>query len=172
MGWFASLEVPFRTCVCVGISAMLSVWACSPPFSPSVWPEPTWIGVLLRRSGRAKFTCPSPPKVVPSNENSAWFWLIGRSWPLHKAQPFGANTKLMIRISLKNGYAIVVPFLSVLPVTHGHLDYGGVRSGPAINATPGLALALPVFVLCNCAVAVALAGGVSTNWAVAPESSS
>ena len=59
-----------------------------------------------RRSGSAKLTRPSPPNVVPSSENSAWFWLIGRSWPLHSAQPLGAKTKLMIRISDRNGSAI------------------------------------------------------------------
>jgi hypothetical protein len=30
---------------------------------------------------------PIPTNVVPSIENNAWFWLIGRSWPLHSAQP-------------------------------------------------------------------------------------
>src|SRR3954462_72570 len=64
-------------CVCCGISATLSVCASSPPLSPSVNPAPTWIGARARRSGRAKLTRPSPPYVVPSSENSAWFWLIG-----------------------------------------------------------------------------------------------
>ena len=62
----------------------------SPPCSPSVWPEPTWIGTRPRRSGSAKVVCPFPPNVVPSSENSAWFWLIGNSCPLHIAQPRGA----------------------------------------------------------------------------------
>src|SRR4051812_32899972 len=31
----------FHTWVCVGISAIESVCACSPPRSPSVWPLPT-----------------------------------------------------------------------------------------------------------------------------------
>ncbi len=75
-----------------GSSAIESVCACSPPRSPSVWPEPTWIGTRPRRSGSAKFTRPSPPNVVPSSENSAWFWLIGSSWPLHCAQPSPVGT--------------------------------------------------------------------------------
>src|SRR5688572_29039849 len=83
-----------------------TVCACSPPRSPSVWPEPTWIGVRPRRSGSAKFTRPSPPNVVPSRENRAWFWLIGNSCPLQSAQPFGANTKDITRISDRKGSAI------------------------------------------------------------------
>src|SRR3954469_11550038 len=63
------------------------------------------MGVLARRSGSAKLTRPSPPKVVPSSENSAWFWLIGRSWPLHIAQPFGAKLNDMILSSDRNGSA-------------------------------------------------------------------
>jgi hypothetical protein len=86
---------------------MLSVCAGSPPRSPSVWPLPTWIAVRARRSGSAKFTRPSPPKVVPRRENSAWFWLIGNSCPLHSAQPFGANWKDIMRISERNGSAMV-----------------------------------------------------------------
>src|SRR5215211_8380492 len=97
---------PFRAWVWVGISAIDTVCACSPPRSPSVWPDPTWMGTRPRKSGSAKLTRPSPPKVVPSRLKSAWFWLIGSSWPLHKAQPFGANTKLMILISDRNGSAI------------------------------------------------------------------
>ena len=42
-------------------------------------------------------------------QNSAWFWLIGRSWPLHSAQPRrsarGCSGK--IRISARKGSAIV-----------------------------------------------------------------
>ena len=38
--------------LCVGSSEMISVCACSPPRSPSVWPRPTWIGTRARRSGR------------------------------------------------------------------------------------------------------------------------
>ena len=59
--------------LCVGNSAILKVCACSPPLSPNVCPLPTCIGVLPRKSGRAKLTRPSPPNVVPNNENKAWF---------------------------------------------------------------------------------------------------
>src|SRR5208282_3140658 len=45
---------------------------------------------------------PSPPKVVPSNANSAWSWLIGRSCPAHKAQPLGAKPNAKARISPRN----------------------------------------------------------------------
>src|SRR5205807_8140288 len=31
---------PLSVCVCVGISEIDSVWPCSPPRSPSVWPAP------------------------------------------------------------------------------------------------------------------------------------
>jgi hypothetical protein len=40
---------------------------------------------------------PVPTNVVPSSENSAWFWLMGKSWALHSAQPFGAKSKPMHR---------------------------------------------------------------------------
>jgi hypothetical protein len=59
--------------------------------------------------GNAKFVCPLPPKVVPRRENSAWFWLMGNSCPLHKAQARGANPKLKILISDRNGSAIWEP---------------------------------------------------------------
>src|SRR5512133_3467836 len=36
-----ALDVPLSTCVCVGISAIDRVCACSPPRSPSVCPLPT-----------------------------------------------------------------------------------------------------------------------------------
>ena len=55
------------------------------------------------RLGRAKFTRPSPPYVVPSSEKIAWFWLIGNSCPLHIAQPFGAKLNEKILISVKKG---------------------------------------------------------------------
>src|SRR5262249_9264234 len=101
-------------CVWAGSSPSESVCVSSPPLLPSgkgpslnVGPL-KWIGIRPRRSGRAKLTRPSPPKVVPSNENSAWFWLIGRSAPSHRAQPFGPwplgpPTKLKIRISPRYG---------------------------------------------------------------------
>src|ERR687888_86131 len=92
-------------------------------------------------SGSAKLTRPSPPKVVPSREKRAWFWLIGRSWPLHSAHPFGAKTKLMMRISDRNGSAIGAP-----PLVDWHrslLDYdGGVGRVGAVGCvqSPGFPL--------------------------------
>lgn len=50
-----------------------------------------WIGARPRRSGRAKVEMPSPPKVVPSSENSAVFCDMGRSVPSHWAHPGGAK---------------------------------------------------------------------------------
>src|SRR5487761_2575287 len=41
-------------------------------------------------------------------ENRAVFWLMGRSWPLHKAQPAGAKLKPTILISPMNGSDIIV----------------------------------------------------------------
>src|SRR6185295_9503080 len=94
---------------------------------------------------------------------------------LHSAHPFGANTKLMILISLRNGSAIVVLLLPHLglgscpgywtPLMLLSLNYGGVLIGPAIKAQPAPAVALPVFVLSSCASQVALAGAVSMSWA-------
>ena len=116
-------DVPLSTCVWVGSSAMFSVCACSPPRSPSVCPPPMWIGVRARRSGSAKVVWPFPPYVVPSSENSAWFWLMGRSWPLHSAQPIGAKMKLMILISPMNGSAIPFPLaLRFLSPLHPDVD--------------------------------------------------
>jgi hypothetical protein len=69
-------------------------------------------------AGSAKFTRPSPPKVVPRRENNAWFWLIGNSCPLQSAHPFGAKSKLMIRTSDKNGSAIRVPLIHAEPTAH------------------------------------------------------
>src|SRR5438093_1382262 len=77
------------------------------------------MGARPRRSGSAKFTRPSPPKVVPRSANNAWFWLIGNSCPLHSAQPFGAKTKLMILISDRNGSAILYSSVE-------HSAYGAV----------------------------------------------
>jgi hypothetical protein len=47
-----------------------------------------------------------PPKVVPSSENSAWFWLIGMSYPSHNFQPQGAKVNDIILISLRIGSAM------------------------------------------------------------------
>src|SRR6266550_8945925 len=49
---------------------------------------------------------PFPPYIVPKRANSGWFWLIGRSCPLHSAQPFGGKLNDMILISPRNGEAI------------------------------------------------------------------
>src|SRR6185436_14372146 len=46
-------------------------------------------------------------------EKSAWFWLIGNSWPLQKAQPCGAKFQEMIFISAKNGVDMVVSLLRI-----------------------------------------------------------
>src|SRR6185503_20344084 len=65
------------------------------------------MGVRPCKLGRPKFTRPSPPKVVPRREKRAWFWLMGSNCPLHRAQPLGANSNEKIRISLRNGSAIL-----------------------------------------------------------------
>src|SRR5689334_14947706 len=88
-----------------------------------------WIGVLPCRFGSAKLTRPSPPYVVPSRENSAWFWLIGISWPLHSAHPFGAKPKLMMRISDRNGSAIGQPPAVVDRVVSKGRPRDGARAG-------------------------------------------
>jgi hypothetical protein len=36
---------------------------------------------------------------MPSSENSAQFWLIGRSCPLHKAHPFGAKLNAIMQMA-------------------------------------------------------------------------
>ena len=69
-------------------------------------------------------TRPSPPNVVPSRENSAWFWLIGSSWPSHVAHPFGANWKLKTRISERKGSAIARSF------SYGHVEPAPVKPPP------------------------------------------
>ena len=38
--------------------------------------------------------------------NSAWFWLIGRNWPLQNAQPFGGKSNEKILISERKGSLI------------------------------------------------------------------
>src|SRR5262245_7403289 len=87
---------------------MFTVTAVEPAASPMVWLLPWWIGTLPCRLGSAKFTRPSPPYWVPSSANSAWFWLIGRSWPLQKAQPLGGKLNENMRISARNGSATIV----------------------------------------------------------------
>src|SRR5690554_6600430 len=66
-----------------------------------------WTGTRPRMFGSAKLVWPLPPNVVPRRAKSAWFWLMGRSCPLESAHPFGGKLKLMIRISARNGSAIV-----------------------------------------------------------------
>jgi hypothetical protein len=85
---------------------MVTVWNSWPPFSPCVKPLPMCIGIRPRRSGNAKVTRPSPPYIVPINENSAWFWLMGRSCPLQSAHPFGAKLKEISLISAMKGVPI------------------------------------------------------------------
>jgi hypothetical protein len=62
-----------------------------PNTSPASATSPVPITVRPRKSGSAKVVCPSPPYMVPSRENRAWFWLIGSIWPAATAQPFGAK---------------------------------------------------------------------------------
>src|SRR5919202_5314410 len=86
----AALCVPDATCECVGSSFTVTVWLLSPPRWPSVMLAlPQCIGTRPRRSGSANVVWPLPPYVVPSSENSAWFWLMGINAPLHIAQPRG-----------------------------------------------------------------------------------
>src|SRR5689334_8962486 len=90
------------------------VTADAPAASPSVWPLPSWIGTRPRKFGSAKLVCPFPPYVVPSSEKRAWFWLMGKSWPLQRAQPLGGKLKLTIFISLRNGSDISLSLADVL----------------------------------------------------------
>ena len=83
--------VPVTVWVWIGVSATVRVCAGSPVTSPCGWFSLRCSGTRPRRSGRAKVTRPSPPYVVPRSEKRAWFWLIGKSWPLHAAHPLGAN---------------------------------------------------------------------------------
>src|SRR5687767_14999097 len=66
------------------------------------------MGARPWRSGSAKFDLPSPPYVVPSSENSAVFCEMGRSWPSHRAQPWGAKLNGKMRISATNGSAMTL----------------------------------------------------------------
>src|SRR5579862_2977438 len=65
-----------------------------------------WIGTRPWRSGSPKVSIPSPPKVVPSTEKSAWFWLMGSSCPLQNAQPLGGKFHEITLISPRNGVLI------------------------------------------------------------------
>src|SRR5712691_4255322 len=91
------------TWLCAGISEILSVWVVSPPNCPSKMPWPTCTGMRPCRFGSPKVVRPSPPYVVPRIENSAWFWLIGRSWPLANVQPLGGKFHEMIFNSPRKG---------------------------------------------------------------------
>src|ERR1043166_4945107 len=91
---------------------MLIVTDVLPAFSPSVWPFPMWIGTCPRRFGSWNVVWPLPPYVVPKSANSAWFWLIGRVWPLQSAHPLGAKLKLTNLISDMNGSDMSPPYLS------------------------------------------------------------
>src|SRR5437879_13650039 len=70
------------------------------------WPKLT--EVRQGRLGSAKVDLPSPPYVVPSNENSAVFCEIGSNWPWQKAQPFGAKLKPNIVISATKGELMAI----------------------------------------------------------------
>src|SRR5262245_44972705 len=89
------------------------------------------MGTRPRRSGSAKVVVPLPPKVVPSSENRAAFDAMGRSCPLHSAQPgLGAKTKLISRISPRKGSAIEVS-LGSRAVDHGLT--GSVHEAVVVN---------------------------------------
>src|SRR4051794_39459769 len=95
-------------CRCVVSCWRFSVTLGEPAASPIVCPWPWCIGARLCMLGSAKLVWPLPPYIVPSSENSAWFWLIARSWPLHNAQPLGGKLNETILISPMNGSAISV----------------------------------------------------------------
>ena len=75
----------------------------APAASPRLWLPPKWIGTRPFRLGSANVVTPLPPYRVPSRAKSAWFWLIGRNWPLHMAQPFGTWLNANSLISDRNG---------------------------------------------------------------------
>jgi hypothetical protein len=68
--------------------------------------------------------------VVPNSENSAWYWAIGSTCPLHSIQPEGANAKLNALISPTNGLVIATISLSDallvagIPPPPGTMDQG------------------------------------------------
>src|SRR3954469_24892896 len=94
---------PIMACVWVGSCWMFTVTEVLPAASPSVCPLPMWVGTRPRRLGRAKVVWPLPPYVVPRRANSAWFWLIGRNWPLHNAHPLGGKLNETSLISDRKG---------------------------------------------------------------------
>jgi hypothetical protein len=65
------------------------------------------------KSGSAKVVWPLPPKVLPSNENKAVFWLMGKICPLQSAHPTGAKFPANILISASIGFIKTVFVLVV-----------------------------------------------------------
>src|SRR3978361_2333765 len=98
-----AVERPEGWWVCGGISETESTWLLSPAAVPNGWDWSRCMGDLPWRLGRAKFVLPLPPYVVPRIANSAWFELMGSSWPWHSAQPFGAKVDETARISPMKG---------------------------------------------------------------------
>ena len=77
---------------------------------------------------------------MSSSENSAWFWLIGRSCPLQSVQPFGANSKDMILISVRKGSAQGSFYLWLGGQGHGSTGVGCWQTlGPDSRAPEKLA---------------------------------
>ena len=66
-------------------------------------PVPCPIATLLCKLGNLKVLTPSPPKLVPNNENKAAFCDIGNKEPSHSAHPVGAKLNPKISISPING---------------------------------------------------------------------
>jgi hypothetical protein len=69
--------------------------------------EPRALALVDRHAGlqvgQGEWSFHHPRYVVPRRLNKAVFWLIGKSWPLHSAQPTGAKLKPNILISPTNG---------------------------------------------------------------------
>src|SRR5947209_8680012 len=70
-------------------------------------PCPAPMGARLRRSGSANVVWPLPPYVVPSNENRAVFWAMGRICPLQSAQPRGAKLPAKMAMDARNGSELI-----------------------------------------------------------------
>src|SRR5215469_15109212 len=98
----------WSVCGCGGVCGSSNVTVGDPAVSPQSYmvPDgalPQCIGAVPCKFGSPKFDLPSPPKVVPSSENSAVFWEIGSSWPWQNAHPVGAKLHAHILISATNG---------------------------------------------------------------------
>src|SRR5690348_13590022 len=108
-------------------------------------------GALPCRLGSAKVVRPSPPYVVPSSENSAWFWLMGRSCPLHIAQPLGAKLNDTILISPRNGVAAMVatPPVYGLDRRDGACAHHGRAGKTPCSAIQKLSTRLGIMLLCG-----------------------